>query len=136
MKNKVIFFVVFAFVACFGGDSDSTTLKCLDRQTTQEQVECLVTATAHWDSVLNANYKVLMGKLDVGEKEKLKIAQRNWIAFRDKETDFLNQAFAWNPQTKGTIVKLYRAQYVMEVTKQRALILQNYSEAIEDSSKE
>jgi uncharacterized protein YecT (DUF1311 family) len=48
-------------------------------------IGCTVRAGKEWDKELNTNYNLLMSKLNVDEKEKLKTAQRNWIAYRDKE---------------------------------------------------
>ena len=40
------------------------------------------------DATLNKVYKQLIGKLDDEGKEKLKIAQRAWVQFRDAQADF------------------------------------------------
>jgi uncharacterized protein YecT (DUF1311 family) len=120
----------------FGAETDNSVTSCIHLQSTQQQVECFGVETIKWESILNVNYKILNKKLTNAEKQKLKVSQKNWIAFKDKEIEFLNQAFAWNPQTKGTIAKVYRVQYILEVTKARALDLKGYMEAIEDSSKE
>lgn len=120
----------------FGAETDNSANSCTSLQSTQLQVECFETETVKWDSVLNANYKNLNKRLTNAEKQKLKASQKNWITFKDKEIGFLNQAFAWNPQTKGTIVKVYRVQYILEVTKERALALKSYLESIEESTRE
>jgi uncharacterized protein YecT (DUF1311 family) len=127
---------IILFVAvCNANSFDSTQNKCLSFQSTQEQVECLNAETARWDILLNENYTSILKLLPDIEKEKLRIAQRRWVAFKEMEIEFLNQAFGWNPQTKGTLAKLYRAQFIMDITKSRALALQDYSVSIEDTSK-
>ena len=40
------------------------------------------------DATLNKVYKQLIGKLDDEGKEKLKLAQRAWVQFRDAQADF------------------------------------------------
>lgn len=120
----------------FGDELNDSKNSCINHQSTQEQVECFGAETIKWDSILNVNYKILNKKMTNAEKQKLKASQKNWIAFKDKEIEFLNQAFAWNPQTKGTIAKVYRVQYILEVTKARAQALKSYLESIEDASKE
>lgn len=136
MIKSFLFLTCFG-VLCFGLGLDSAFNSCTqNNQNTQTQAECIKALTAQWDSLLNNNYKMLIRQLDSVDKEKLRIAQRNWVTFKENEIEFLNQAFAWNPQTTGTIVKLYRVQFIMEATKNRSLMLENYLKALEDSSKE
>ncbi len=133
--SKLFLIIIMLFPVCYASECDSTHNECLAYQSTQEQVECLIAETACWDSLLNINYKLLMKLLTDIEKDKLRIAQRNWITFKEKEIDFLDQLFSWNPKTKGTIVKLYRVKHIMELTKSRALVLKEYYQSIEDSTK-
>lgn len=56
-------------------------------------VNCEITARQEWDVELNKYYKLLMSLLDSAGKEKLKIAQRQWIEFRDKEFEIINELY-------------------------------------------
>jgi uncharacterized protein YecT (DUF1311 family) len=104
--------------------------------TTQSQLECLNNASISWDLQLNNIYKALMKKLSSSEQEKLRSTQREWVIFKEKEIEFINLIFAMNPLTKGTIVQLYRLQFILDLTKQRALLLEEYLKGYEDSLKE
>src|SRR5471030_891349 len=39
------------------------------------------------DALLNQAYKLKMSQLNLDQQKKLKLAQRNWIAFRDSDCD-------------------------------------------------
>ena len=41
------------------------------------------------DKELNRVYQQLLSKIDKESQEKLKIAQRNWVAFRDSQADLI-----------------------------------------------
>jgi uncharacterized protein YecT (DUF1311 family) len=105
---------------------DQQLKACLDEeknQTTGGMIECTKRAQEQWDQELNKNYSLLIGKLSADEKEKLKVAQRNWIAYRDKEIEFARTMYI---NMQGTMWRVVLADSQMELTKQRALELQAY----------
>jgi uncharacterized protein YecT (DUF1311 family) len=134
---KIICFIIaLSFFAC--AQSVSTELKNCQKvnPTTQGCLECFNIATSQWDSVLNIAYKELRNKLAPPLQEKLKLSQTAWLSFRDKEISFLNDAFAYNQKTTGSEVQLYRSEYVMNLTKDRVLLLQEYLKGIKDISED
>lgn len=105
---------------------DQQLKTCLDieqNQTTAGMIECTNRAQEQWDKELNKNYSLLIGKLSADEKEKLKVAQRNWIAYRDKEIEFARTMYI---NMQGTMWRVVLADRQMELTKQRALELKVY----------
>jgi uncharacterized protein YecT (DUF1311 family) len=105
---------------------DQRLKACLDvekNQTTAGMIECTNRAQEQWDKELNTNYSLLIGKLSADEKEKLKVAQRNWIAYRDKEIEFARTMYI---NMQGTMWRVVLADRQMELTKQRALDLKAY----------
>ncbi len=114
---------------------DSNSNICYKKKTTQETIDCLTEATQKWDTKLNAIYIKFKNLLPENEQKDLLNSQRKWIEFKENEIAFINNAFAWNPKAKETIVKIYRVEYILEITKQRTRMLQDYLEAYENSLK-
>jgi uncharacterized protein YecT (DUF1311 family) len=100
-----------------------TCLNAEKNQTTAGMIACTNQAQLQWDKELNTNYSVLISKLSADEKEKLKVAQRNWIAYRDKEIEFARTMYV---NMQGTMWRVVLADRQMELTKQRALELKAY----------
>jgi uncharacterized protein YecT (DUF1311 family) len=99
---------------------------CIDKdenQTTAGMVECTVRAAEEWEKELNKNYNLLMGKLNTEEKEKLRLAQRNWLAYRDKELEFAATMYT---NLEGTMWRIAIADRRANLTKQRAVELKAY----------
>jgi uncharacterized protein YecT (DUF1311 family) len=63
--------------------SSSSFADCKKPMSQWEMNECSSLEYKEVDKELNDVYKQLMSKLNVSEKEKLKIEQRKWIVFRD-----------------------------------------------------
>lgn len=100
---------------------------CLDSAenfTTRGMTNCIFEATTKWDKELNRNYSELTALLTEEQKEMLKIAQRKWIEFRDKEIEFSNQMYG---DMEGTMWIPVAAQTNLELTKNRALELKSYA---------
>lgn len=80
----------------------------------QSQQEMNAEAAAEFakaDKELNEVYAKVLGVLDDGSKEKLKKAQRAWVAYRDAEADFSADAEArggsmWPMIHEGTRARL------------------------------
>jgi len=70
---------------------------------------------AQADAALNANYKALSSQLDGANQQRLRDAQRAWIAFRDKECSFRAQG-----SDGGTASALASSGCIAELSRQRA----------------
>ncbi|WLD24047.1 lysozyme inhibitor LprI family protein [Flavobacterium dauae] len=90
---------------------------------TKGMLDCINSATTKWDVELNKTYKKLLSLLTVEQKEKLKIAQRKWIEYRDKEIEFSIQTYS---DMQGTMWIPVSAQTKMDLTRQRTIDLENY----------
>jgi uncharacterized protein YecT (DUF1311 family) len=99
---------------------------CLDSSenyTTKGMTDCVIQATVKWDKELNKNYQKLLTLLTAEQKEKLRIAQRQWVAYRDKEIELSNQIYS---DMEGTMWIPISAETKLELTKQRTLVLEGY----------
>ena len=81
---------------------------------------------AQADAALNANYKVLSSQLDGANQQRLRDAQRAWIAFRDKECSFRAQG-----GDGGTASALASSSCIAELSQQRADALRRQLECPE-----
>ena len=105
---------------------DKELQDCLDSSenyTTKGMTDCVSTATEKWDAELNKAYKELLDLLTAKQKEKLKIAQREWIEYRDKEIEFSNQLYY---DMQGTMLIPVAAQTKLDLTRERTIELKNY----------
>lgn len=99
---------------------------CLDSSenyTTKGMTDCIIVATEKWDKELNKKYQELLTLLTNEQIEKLKIAQRHWIEYRDKEIEFSNQIYT---DMQGTMWIPVAAQTKLELSKQRAIEIEGY----------
>jgi uncharacterized protein YecT (DUF1311 family) len=111
---------------------DKQFAACLDsaeNQTTIGISACAVRAREAWDKELNMNYKLVMSKLSKEAQEKLKQAQRNWIAYRDKELELCYSLYG---SLEGTIWSNVSANRQAEITRTRALELKAYFGDVND----
>ncbi len=100
--------------------------KCLEldsNQTTYGMMQCEAIAREEWDKEMNKYYKLLMETLTMEEKEKLKIAQRQWLSFRDMELDFSGTMYY---NMEGTMWRIVAAGRSCDIVKERALELKGY----------
>jgi uncharacterized protein YecT (DUF1311 family) len=87
---------------------------CLDSSenyTTKGMTDCVVRATEKWDEELNKNYQELLILLTAEQTDKLKIAQRKWVEYRNKRLNFQINfttickeqcGFQWQPKQNST----------------------------------
>ncbi|MCB0540006.1 MAG: DUF1311 domain-containing protein [Bacteroidetes bacterium] len=94
-----------------------------DNYTTKGMIDCVVIAIEKWDKELNKNYQELLTLLTAEQKDKLKIAQREWIEYRDKEIEFSNQLYY---DMQGTMWMLFVAQTKLHLTRRRTIELESY----------
>jgi hypothetical protein len=72
------------------------------------------------DAALNTTYKALLSKLDGGNQQRLREAQRAWIGFRDKECNFRAQGGEGGSSSAST-----RSDCIAELTRQRTDALEH-----------
>jgi uncharacterized protein YecT (DUF1311 family) len=76
------------------------------------------------DQELNKAYDDLTKKLNDTKKQELLKSQKNWIAYRDSEFQFI--AHNWTEETSGSSYTLSTGDYRAEIVKNRTIILLNY----------
>ncbi|MCM2317145.1 MAG: DUF1311 domain-containing protein [Thermoanaerobaculia bacterium] len=97
---------------------------CIDRDpSTAGMVECIDEAFAAWDEELNAAYQAVAKLLTREQRDALKTAQRQWLAWRDAEFAMLDAIYATR---EGTMYLPMAAGDRMEVVKARAVELRGY----------
>lgn len=77
--------------------------------TTVAIVDCIAARTKAWDKRLNTAYKDLSQRVDAGQREPLKAAQRLWIQYRDANCGFYGAA-------EGSIRQVNAAEYLRSMT--------------------
>jgi len=97
--------------------------------TTSAMTNCSSEAYLKWDKKLNQTYKSLLSKLPSIAKAKLITAQKAWIRF--KETEFELIKFTYG-SAEGTMWRPIAMDKVKELTKERALILEELLEILPD----
>jgi uncharacterized protein YecT (DUF1311 family) len=94
---------------------------CKDAATTAAMRACENKRYQDADRQLNMVYTRLMATLDNNQKEKLRLAQRAWLQFRDANSDF--QAAAAGG---GTLSPLLKIAAMADMTEARLKELTNY----------
>jgi uncharacterized protein YecT (DUF1311 family) len=103
---------------------DKALEACIDKNgSTAGMVECTDKAYAAWDKELNKNYGELMRGLKPKQKELLRLAQLEWIKYRDLEFKLIDSIY---DTLEGTMYIPMRIDARMEVIKKRALELKGY----------
>lgn len=133
MKNLTVLIVALFCVLSFYGQETNHPLvvslnACLERddgQSNMGMINCMMTSRDAWDVELNKNYKALRTVLNEEEKGQLKKAQLAWIAYRDSELAFSG---SYHYNMEGTLWKVVAAGRVQDITRSRALELNEYYE--------
>jgi len=94
---------------------------CKDATSTAAMRACENKRYQDADRQLNMVYTRLMATLDNNQKEKLRLAQRAWVQFRDANSDF--QAAAASAGTLGPLLKIAA---MADMTEARLKELSNY----------
>ncbi len=105
--------------------ADAGWHQCLDtpaHASTAGQVRCTVDATRGYDRRMNRAYAALIAALDPVPRERLRIAQRAWIAFRDAEA---RSRSAFHATRRGTMYVPMEAAAAMAIVRDRALQLES-----------
>lgn len=92
-------------------------------------VECTDKAYAAWDKELNQNYGKLMRTLKPPQKETLRLAQLEWIKYRDLDFKLIDSVY---DTMQGTMYIPMRIAARLEVLKKRALELKDYQDLLQD----
>lgn len=103
----------------FAQSASSDDTSCKDASTTAAMRACENLRYERADEKLNAAYARLVTQVDQPRREKLKQAQRAWVAFRNANADFLASA-----AEGGTLAPLIRVTATAEMTETRAAELQ------------
>jgi uncharacterized protein YecT (DUF1311 family) len=103
--------------------SMSDCLKKPENMTTAGIANCTIQAEKKWRAEVERLYEGLLGHLDENGKSALKNSQKAWLIFRDKEIKAINVMYAPAP---GTMYAPVKATNVMQISKSRAIALQNY----------
>jgi uncharacterized protein YecT (DUF1311 family) len=104
---------------------------CIDKNgSTPGMVECTDKAYAAWDKELNQNYGELMRALNPKQKEALRLAQLEWIKYRDLEFKSIDSIY---DTLDGTMYIPMRISSHLEVIKKRSLELKDHLELVKDS---
>jgi uncharacterized protein YecT (DUF1311 family) len=107
---------------------DKALEACIDKNgSTAGMVECTDKAYAAWDKELNKTYSELMRALKPTQKEALRLAQLEWIKYRDLDFKLIDSLY---DTMQGTMYIPMRIDARMEVIKKRALELKGYLDLI------
>jgi len=123
----LVFFMCFVLSGAFAGTDSPIDLQeanCTEADsTTVGMAKCTKKAEEAWDQEMNRYYGLLMKKLTKEQADKLQLAQRAWIEYRDKEFKNIGALF---PASEGTMGINIRAALYRNIVKQRALELIEY----------
>jgi uncharacterized protein YecT (DUF1311 family) len=90
---------------------------CGDQSNTLATVDCVAAKTKVWDQRLNTAYKNLTQRIDAGQRDPLKAAQRLWVQYRDANCRFYGSQ-------DGSIREIQAAECLRAMTQDRALELE------------
>ena len=111
---------------------DKALEACIDKNgSTAGMVQCTDKAYAAWDKELNQKYGELMRALKPAQKEALRLAQLEWIKYRDLDFKLIDSLY---DTMQGTMYIPMRIAARMEVVKHRALELQEYLDLVKEFS--
>lgn len=114
---------------------DTTYRECLYSSENQvyQMMGCGDKARDSWDVELEKYYNLLMTVLIVGEREKLKTAQKRWEQYKDSEYAFAGTTY-YNLQ--GPVWKIVALDREVEVVKHRAMELKTYYELLTEKNQD
>ena len=109
---------------------DKTLEACIDKNgSTAGMVQCTDKAYLAWDKELNRNYGELMRALKPVQKEALRLAQLEWIRYRDLDFKAIDSIY---DTMQGTMYIPMRISARVEVVKKRALELKDYLDLVKE----
>jgi uncharacterized protein YecT (DUF1311 family) len=109
---------------------DKALEACIDKNgSTAGMVQCTDKAYAAWDRELNQNYGELMRTLKATQKESLRLAQLEWIKYRDLDFKLIDALY---DTMQGTMYIPMRIDARMELVKKRALELKGFLDLVKE----
>ena len=109
---------------------DKALEACIDKNgSTAGMVQCTDKAYAAWDKELNKNYGELMRTRKPAQKEALRLAQLEWIKYRDLDFKLIDSLY---DTMQGTMYIPMRIDARMEVVKKRALELKGFLDLVQE----
>jgi uncharacterized protein YecT (DUF1311 family) len=112
---------------------DKALEACIDKNgSTAGLIECTDRAFAAWDNELNKNYGELMRALKPAQKETLRLAQLEWMRYRDLDFKSIDSIY---DTIDGTMYIPMRIDARMEVVKKRALELKGFQDLVQEGGK-
>jgi uncharacterized protein YecT (DUF1311 family) len=119
MKSRSIKLAVFVCIAAgllaqTPNQAGQAASECENPVTTAAMRNCEASRYAIALQELNSAYQGLIDRLDRGQKEKLRIAQRAWLRYRDANADFQASLIQG-----GTLAPLVKVGSLTEITKAR-----------------
>jgi len=100
-----------------------------ENPSTAGMIQAISEATEAWDAEMNRAYGALASRMFPNEFASLKEAQKAWIAYRDAQIDSIGKYYA---NMDGSMWRPVAANAVMELTRQRALFLQDMERLLDE----
>ena len=98
-----------------------------ENKTPEGAILCEYNARIAWEKQIDRYYKLLLDVLKPDEKRDIKIAQRDWVIYRDNEMLFANTLYK-NKKSKSWLV--VHAERLTSIFRNRALELEEYYEMV------
>lgn len=97
--------------------------QCMNKEsTTAGMSQCYGNANKAWDKEMNVQYTQAMKKLTGAPKDKLRSAQRAWLAYRDSWLDASSSYFL---SSQGSMATLSVGAQGVNLVRNQALMLQS-----------
>ena len=104
---------------------------CMEKDmSTAGIVKCMEEATKMWDAELNKYFKLLIKELDEESVYILKSAETEWLVFRDKEFQNIDNIYS---KLKGTMFIPMKYDTKLEIVRTRALRIKDYYEILKEN---
>lgn len=102
---------------------DQQLQQCLDKESsTLGMSQCYSSANKGWDKEMNLQYNQVMKKLTGEPKDKLRAAQRAWLAYRDSWMEASRSYFL---SSQGSMAALSVGAQEVSLVRNQALMLQS-----------
>ena len=102
---------------------DQRLQQCLNKESsTAGMSQCYDSANKAWDKEMNTQYNQVMKKLTGQPKDKLRSAQRAWLAYRDSWLDASRSYFL---SSQGSMAALSIGAQGVSLVRNQALMLQS-----------
>ncbi len=102
---------------------DQQLQQCLDNESsTAGMSQCYGSANKSWDKEMNVQYNQAMKKLTGEPKDKLRAAQRAWLAYRDSWMEASRSYFV---SSQGSMAALSIGAQGVNLVRNQALMLQS-----------